>query len=130
MIGAILMLVAAAAAWAYILLMPEKEPEEKIQSTGVIEQALQADGATRYVIRFTGEKNKSYLAKTASYTGNTEKYEDGKLVHIRYWFGKRAPGAEILDEELTAVATKKENRLLLLASGLLFVAGIILVIIG
>ena len=120
------MLVAAVTAWAYVFSMPEKEPEEKVKSTGVVEQAIKNGEATYYVIRFTGEKNRSYLAKTAGYTGNTEKYEDGKLVHINYWFGKKAPGAEILDEELTAVPPKQGNRLLMMASGLLMLAGILL----
>lgn len=121
-----MMLVAAVTAWAYVFSMPEKEPEEKVKSTGVVEQAIKNGEATCYVIRFTGEKNRSYLAKTAGYTGNTEKYEDGKLVHINYWFGKKAPGAEILDEELTAVPPKQGNRLLMMASGLLMLAGILL----
>ena len=129
MVGAILMLVAAAAIWAYIFTMPEKEPEEKIKSTGVVEQAICADGVTRYVIRFTGEQNKSYLAKTVGYTGNTEKYEDGKLVHIRYWFGKKAPGVEILDEELTEAPQKEKGKILLAISAVLFLVGVILVII-
>lgn len=126
MLSAILMLVAAVAAWAYVFSMEQKEPEEKVKSTGVVEQAITGDGITRYVVRFTGEKNKSYLAKTAGYTGNTEKYEDGKLVHINYWFGKKAPGAEILDEELTAVSPKSKGQLLLIASAVLFLAGVVL----
>lgn len=129
MLSAILMLVAAVAAWAYVFSMEGKAPEEKVKSTGVVEQAIKSDGVTRYVIRFTGEKNKSYLAKTAGYTGNTEKYEDGKLVHINYWFGKKVPGAEILDEELTAVHQKSKGQLLLIASAVLFVTGIVLLIV-
>ena len=126
MLSAILMLVAAVAAWVYVFSMEEKAPEEKVKSTGVVEQAIKSDGVTRYVIRFTGEKNKSYLAKTAGYTGNTEKYEDGKLVHINYWFGKKAPGAEILDDALTAVPPKSKGQLLLIASAVLFLAGVVL----
>lgn len=129
MIGAILMLLAAVAAWAYVFSMPEKEPQEKVKSTGVVEQALTGDGITRYVIRFTGEKNRSYLAKTVGYTGNTEKYEEGRLVHINYWFGKKAPGVEILDEELTAVPQKSKGQLLLIASAVLFIAGIVWLIL-
>lgn len=129
MLSAILMLVAAVAAWVYVFSMEEKAPEEKVKSTGVVEQAINTNGAVCYVIRFTGEKNKSYLAKTVGYTGNTEKYEDGKLVHINYWFGKKAPGAEILDEELTAVPTKSKGRLLLIASALLFIAGILCLVL-
>lgn len=122
------MLLAAVAAWAYVFSMPEKEPEEKVKSTGVVEQVLSSRDGTCYVIRFTGEKNKSYLAKTVGYTGNTEKYEDGKLVHIHYWFGKKAPGAEILDEELTAVPQKSKGKLLLIVSAVLFLAGIVLLV--
>lgn len=129
MLGAILMLVAAVAAWVYVFTMEEKEPEEKIKSTGVVEQAITKDGATAYVIRFTGEKNKSYLAKTRGYTGATEKYEDGKLVHIRYWFSKKAPGAEILDGELIPAPRKSKGRLLLIVSAVLFVAGILFVVL-
>lgn len=127
MLGAILMLAAAVAAWVYVFSMEEKEPEEKVKSTGVVEQAISTGGATAYVIRFTGEKNKSYLAKTVGYTGATEKYEDGKLVHINYWFGKKAPGVEILDGELTEVPPKSKGLLLLIGSAVLFVAGILLV---
>lgn len=130
LIGAILMAAAALAAWGYVAQLPEKIPEEKVTGTGVVEQALSADGATRYVIRFTGEKNRSYLAKTAGYTGRTGKYREGKLVHIRYWFGKKGKaGAEILDQELTAVPQKQGNRLLLIASALLMISGILLLII-
>ena len=82
----------------------KEEILQTVTSTGVVEQAVQADGGTRYVIRFTGEKNRSYLAKTVPYTGDTGKYEEGKLVHIRYWFGKKGkPGAEIIDDALTPV---------------------------
>lgn len=126
MIGAILMLLAAVAAWVYVFSMEEKAPLEKVKSTGVVEQALSAKEGTRYVLRFTGEKNKSYLVKTGFYTGNTEKYEEGKLVHINYWFGKKAPGAEILDEELIAVPPKSKGQLLLIASAVLFLAGVVL----
>lgn len=129
MVGAILMLLAAVAAWAYVFSMEEKEPEGKVKSTGVVEQAITSDGVTRYVIRFTGEQNKSYLAKTAGYTGKTEKYEDGKLVHIHYWFSKKAAGAEILDEELTAVPPKSKGQLLLLISAVLFIAGVVLLVL-
>lgn len=129
MIGAILMVAAAAAAWAYVLSMEPEEPADKVKSTGVVEQAITSDGVTCYVIRFTGEKNKSYLAKTVGYTGKTEKYEDGKLVHINYWFGKKAPGAEILDQELTPAPRKNKGRALLIVSAVLFVAGIVLVVL-
>ncbi len=124
-----MMVLAAVAAWAYVFSVPEKEPEEKVKSTGVVEQALNTNGATCYVIRFTGEKNKSYLAKTAGYTGNTEKYEEGKLVHINYWFGKKKPGAEILDEELTAAPRKNKGQPLLIVSAVLFIAGIVLLVL-
>ena len=55
--------------------------------------------------------------------------EEGKLVHINYWFGKKAAGAEILDEELTAVQPKSKGQLLLLASAVLFLAGIVLLVL-
>lgn len=85
----------------------KEELLQKITSTGVVEQAVESDGGTRYVIRFTGEKNRSFLAKTAAYTGDTEKYEEGKLVHIRYWFDKKGnPGVEIMDDTLTPLPAK------------------------
>lgn len=124
-----MMLLAAVAAWAYVFSMGEKEPEGKVKSTGVVEQAITAKDVTSYVIRFTGEKNKSYLAKTVGYKGNTEKYFDGKLVHIHYWFSKKAPGAEILDDELTAVPQKSKRKLLLAISGVLYIAGILLLVL-
>ena len=128
-VGAILMVAAAVAAWAYVICMPEKEPQEKKIGTGVVEQVYTKDGATRYVIRFTGEKNRSYLAKTPGYNGNTAKYEDGKLVRINYWFGKKAPGVEILDQELTAAPEKRKGLPLLIASALLLIAGVICMIV-
>ena len=123
------MVLAAVAAWVYVFSMEEKAPVEKVKSTGVVEQALSTKEGTRYVLRFTGEKNKSYLVKTGFYTGSTEKYEEGKLVHINYWFGKKAPGAEILDEELTAIPPKSKGQLLLIASAVLFLTGIVLLVL-
>ncbi len=128
-IGISLIAIAVIAALGYLSKKPEKAPQEKVRSTGVVEQALTKDGATRYVIRFTGQKNKSYLAKTVGYTGDTEKYEDGNLVHINYWFGKKAPGAEILDEALVPVPQKREGLPLLIGSILLLAAGVVLVIL-
>ena len=123
------MVVAIAIDLIYLRTKPEKAPQEKITGTGVVEQALTSDGVTRYVIRFTGERNRSYLAKTPGYTGETGKYEDGKFVHIRYWFGKKAAGAEIVDQALTEVPQKNKGNVLLILSMLLMAAGVVLVII-
>lgn len=128
-VGIVLILLSIAAGARYLVDRQEKIPEEKITGTGVVEQVLTKDGATSYVIRFTGEKNKSYLAKTPGYTGNTEKYEDGKFVHIRYWFGKKTPGAEILDEELTAVSKAGQSKIWLVASILQLIVGILLIVL-
>ncbi len=129
MVGIILIVLSIAVFAVFLSKKPEKIPEEKITSTGVVEQAHNTDGATWYVIRFTGERNRSYLAKTPGYIGETEKYEDGKLVHIRYWFGKKAPGAEILDEALTPVPRKWKGLPLLIGSILLLTAGVVLLIL-
>lgn len=80
---------------------------EKITSTGVVEKLIGENGKARYIVRFTGEQNRSFLAKTAWYTGPVEKYPVGKLVHIRYWFDKKGrPGLEIIDPELKQTEKK------------------------
>ena len=85
----------------------EKEPEEKVTGTGVVEKVIGESGRAQYVVRFTGAQNRSYLGRTPLYTGNTDKYAEGKLVHIRYWFGKKGkPGVEITDEALARVEQK------------------------
>ena len=104
----------------------KEELLQKITSTGVVEQAIESDNGTRYVIRFTGEKNRSFLVKTAPYTGDTKKYEEGKLVHIRYWFDKKGnPGAEIIDPALTPVPDKANVKPYFIAGALAVIAAVI-----
>lgn len=117
----------------YLILKPETESENKVTGTGVVEQVLGAEsGAVQYTVRFTGARNRSFVAKTGRYTGNIGKYEDGKLVHIRYWFDKKGrPAVELLDEELTGVSEKSRNVSLwcLVFSPVLLALGILLLII-
>ena len=50
MLSAILMLVAAVAAWVYVFSMEEKASEEKVKSTGVVEQALSAKELSAFIL--------------------------------------------------------------------------------
>lgn len=124
-LGIILILLSAGAFAGFLMKRPEEAPQEKQTGTGVIEYVIPGAEATGYVIRFTGQRNKSHLAKTPAYIGKTEKYPEGKFVHIRYWFGKKTVGAEIIDEELTAVARKEKGKMLILLGGLLLIAGVV-----
>lgn len=133
MAGIILIAAAVIVFLASFFRRPEQPPQEKVTSTGVVEQAQGTEsGAVQYTVRFTGARNRSFLARTGRYTGNTGKYQEGKLVHIRYWFDKKGrPGVEILDEELTAISEKSRNisRWCLVFSLVLLVLGILLLII-
>ena len=114
-----------------LFLRKEEAPEEKVTSTGVVEKLIGEGGKAEYVVRFTGQQNRSYLAKTVPYTGPVDKYPVGKLVHIRYWFGKKGKaGLEIIDPELTPVQKKTVNPApFYLISALCFLAGLALVIL-
>lgn len=133
MIGIILIVAAVAVFLGYFLCKPKTEPQQKVTGTGVVEQVHGADtGSAQYTVRFTGARNRSFLAKTGRYSGKTGKYADGKLVHIRYWFDKKGrPGVEILDEELIKVAEKSKNgsRWCLILSPVLLVLGILLLVL-
>jgi hypothetical protein len=110
---------------------PEQPPQEKITSTGVVEQVHGGEGGSaQYTVRFTGARNRSFVAKTGFYRGETHKYEDGKLVHIRYWFDpKGRPGVEILDGELVEMPEKARNaRWCQLLSLALLALGILLLV--
>lgn len=133
MAGIVLIVLAVVVFLGYFWRRPEAEPQEKITSTGVVEQVIGGKGGSvQYVVRFTGERNRSFLGRTVPYTGSVSKYEDGKLAHIRYWFGKKGtPGVEILDEELTKAAEKSPRafRWCLVLSPVLLALGILLLMI-
>lgn len=111
MAGIILIAAAVAVFLVSFFYKPEQPPQEKVTSTGVVEQVHGGEGGSvQYTVRFTGARNRSFVAKTGFYCGKTHKYEDGKLVHIRYWFdGKGRPGVELIDGELTGLPEKARN---------------------
>ena len=133
MAGIILIAAAAAVFLVSFFHKPEQPPQEKVTSTGVVEQVHGGEGGSaQYTIRFTGARNRSFVAKTGFYCGKTDKYEDGKLVHIRYWFdGKGRPGVELLDGELTGLPEKARNtaRRWQILSLALLVLGIVLLVL-
>lgn len=133
MAGIILIAAAAVILAGYFFRKPEQPPQEKITSTGVVEQVYGAEtGTAQYSIRFTGARNRSFVAKTGGYRGDIGKYMDGKLVHIRYWFdAKGRPGVEILDEALIQSTSPARNtaRWCLVVSPVLLVLGILLLIL-
>lgn len=133
MAGSILIAAAVAVFIISFFYKPEQPPQNKVTSTGVVEQVHTGEGGNvQYTVRFTGARNRSFLAKTGSYSGKTHKYEDGKLVHIRYWFdSKGRPGAELLDEELTLLQGESRNaaRRWQILSLALLVLGIVLLVL-
>lgn len=133
MAGIILIAAAVTVFLASFSHKPEQPPQEKVTSTGVVEQVHGGEGGSaQYTVRFTGARNRSFVAKTGFYCGKTDKYEDGKLVHIRYWFGKKGtPSVEILDDALTKVEGKSSRafRWCLVLSPVLLVLGILLLVI-
>lgn len=133
MAGSILIAAAVAVFLISFFYKPEQPPQEKITSTGVVEQVHGGEGGSaQYTVRFTGARNRSFVAKTGFYRGETHKYEDGKLVRIRYWFDSKCrPGVEILDGELTEMPAKTRNaaRRCQLLSLALLALGIVLLVL-
>ena len=126
----ILFTAAAICAVIPLFLRKEEAPEDKITSTGVVEKLIGEGTKAEYVVRFTGQQNRSYLARTVLYSGPVDKYPVGKLVHIRYWFGKKGQaGLEIIDPELTPIPKKAvKTAPFYLAAGLFFLAGLALLL--
>lgn len=133
MAGIILIAAAVTVFLASFFHKPEQPPQEKVTSTGVVEQVHGGEGSSvQYTVRFTGARNRSFVAKTGFYCGKTDKYEDGKLVHIRYWFDQKGrPGVELLDRELTELPKKARNtaRRWQILSLALLVLGIVLLVL-
>ena len=111
----------------YLRQKPEQPPEETVVSTGVVEDAV-GEEAVSYTVRFTGQYNQSYVARTDAYTGPNPPYKEGDLVDIRYGFTKKGtPVVALTDPSLTALQTRqKADPKLLAVSCLFLVAGLLL----